>query len=601
MLRKRNIGSTMILKRSLLFLFFMIATMANAQISFEAEVSKKTLGINENLRVEFKLNREGDNFIQPSFEGFRIVGIPRQSVSNSYYNGKRSILRTFSFDLAPLKKGTLTIGQAQIEVEGNVYKTSPVQVVVTEAVEKPTDADNQTALIEDGVHIVAEVSKTNPYLNEAVSLTYKLYVSHDVNITQNFRYLDRPNFKGFWNQEVEERNNQVYEGKYKGRDYRYIILEKVLLFPQNTGELIIDPLTLDIPIDVPTNRRDFFGRRLSTTINRTVASNTITLQVKDLPAQGKPASFTGAVGEFRMELDSSKDSLLTQESLNLNLKISGKGNMRLFKMPALDLESSFETYDPERKESIRSNASGMQGAIEEIHTIVPEKAGKYSLGPVEFSYFDPSEEKYKTLLSKTFELYVAPSIQISRSSVSSINGPDSGRNILSDMEQFKFIHLKTNLQNIKTRSVYLQKPIYWVSLLLPILFVPILILIGRWKKLSLADTDRNRLREADKMAKRYLGEAKKKENNKEAFYEALELALHNFLKAKLNIQTNDISKDKIAKFLEDKEVKKENITEFIQLLTSCEMARYAAASVDNTEVNYSKAIQTITELNKQIK
>lgn len=588
----------MIMKRFLLFLFLVFAVVANAQVVFETEVSKEKLGLNERLRVEFKLNKEGDNFNPPSFEGFRVVGGPNQFVSHKYVNGKRTFSRSFSYVLSPLEKGTITIGQAQIEVDGEVYKTSPIEIEVTEAVEQPTDADNQTAIVEDGVHIVAEISNSNPYLNEAISVTYKLYVSYHVDISQQFRYLDRPSFRGFWNQEIETTSNQVYEGKYNGRDYRYIILERVLLYPQNTGELVIDPLTLDVPIDVPSNRRDFFGRRLSTTVNRTVASNKLSINVKELPAKGKPADFSGAVGDYRMNFSTTKDSLVAQESFNATVKISGSGNLKLIKLPEIELSNSMEVYDPERKETINTTASGMRGSVEQTYTIIPQRPGKYPIGPVTFSYFDPSSETYKTLRSEELQLKVEPSTTLSSTRSKS---SDSPRNILSDIEQFKFISLNTKLNDIKPKQIYLQKIGYWIALSLPILAIPILILLGRWRNISLADTERNRLREADKLARRYLGKAKKKQTDKEEFYEALELALHNFLKAKLNIHTNAISKEQITALLKEKNVSDEAITELMELLTSCEMARYAPSSVATTEVNYDKAVATITDLNKQIK
>lgn len=588
----------MIMKRFLLFLFLVFAVVANAQVVFETEVSKEKLGLNERLRVEFKLNKEGDNFNPPSFEGFRVVGGPNQFVSHKYVNGKRTFSRSFSYVLSPLEKGTITIGQAQIEVDGEVYKTSPIEIEVTEAVEQPTDADNQTAIVEDGVHIVAEISNSNPYLNEAISVTYKLYVSYHVDISQQFRYLDRPSFRGFWNQEIETTSNQVYEGKYNGRDYRYIILERVLLYPQNTGELVIDPLTLDVPIDVPSNRRDFFGRRLSTTVNRTVASNKLSINVKELPTKGKPADFSGAVGDYRMNFSTTKDSLVAQESFNATIKISGSGNLKLIKLPEIELSNSMEVYDPERKETINTTASGMRGSVEQTYTIIPQRPGKYPIGPVTFSYFDPSSETYKTLRSEELQLKVEPSTTLSSTRSKS---SDSPRNILSDIEQFKFISLNTKLNDIKPKQIYLQKIGYWIALSLPILAIPILILLGRWRNISLADTERNRLREADKLARRYLGKAKKKQTDKEEFYEALELALHNFLKAKLNIHTNAISKEQITALLKEKNVSDEAITELMELLTSCEMARYAPSSVATTEVNYDKAVATITDLNKQIK
>src|SRR5699024_8110050 len=219
----------------------------------------------------------------------------------------------------------------------------------------------------------------------------------------------------------------------------------------------------------------------------------------------------------------------TEESFNTTLNINSSGNLRLIKLPELELSNSMEVYDPERKENIQTTASGMRGSVEQTYTIIPQKPGKYPIGPVTFSYFDPNSETYKTLRSEEFQLKVEPSSTIS-STVS--RGTDTPRNVLSEVDQFKFISLDTKLRDIKPKQTYLQKAGYWIVLSLSFLAIPILILIGRWRNISLADTERNRLREADKLARRYLGKAKKKQADKEAFYEALELALHNFLKAK---------------------------------------------------------------------
>ena len=199
-------------------LFFMLfCGAATAQVKFEAKVSKKRLGVNERLRVDFEMNQDGDNFSPPDFKGFRVVGGPNQAISNSYINGKRSYSKSYSYYLSPLGRGKFTIRQASIEIDGETYKTSPIKVEVTAAVNRPKDGDDSEYLATENVHLIAEISNSNPYLNEAITVTYKLYVGGQVNITSNWREIDTPKFADFWSQNIDVRGKyKIYEGKYRG-------------------------------------------------------------------------------------------------------------------------------------------------------------------------------------------------------------------------------------------------------------------------------------------------------------------------------------------------------------------------------------------------
>src|SRR5690554_331404 len=195
------------MKNFLFLISFMLCGLATtAQVQFDAKVCKDRLGINERLRVDFEMNADGDNFRPSNFEHFRVVGGPNQSISNSWVNGKRSFSKTYSYFLAPQKRGKITIGQATVEINGQIYKTSPVEVTITEAVEAPTDGNNSDYIASENVHLVAEVSNTNPYLNEAITVTYKLYVSHNVSITSQWREIDSPKYSDFWSQNIDNRN-----------------------------------------------------------------------------------------------------------------------------------------------------------------------------------------------------------------------------------------------------------------------------------------------------------------------------------------------------------------------------------------------------------
>ena len=425
--------------KSLLFLigFVLCSIAASAQVQFDAKVSKKRLGINERLRVDFEMNQDGDNFRPPNFENFRVVGGPNQSISNSWINGKRSFSKTYSYFLSPQTRGNVTIGQATIEIDGETYKTLPIEVEVTAAVETPKDGNNADYVASENVHLVAEVSNATPYLNEAITVTYKLYVSHDVSITSQWREIDTPKYADFWSQNIDNQNNfKVMEGKYNGQDYRYVILRTTVLYPQKTGKLDIEPLTLDVPVDVQGNRRDIFGRRIMQRVNKTISAGKRTIDVKPLPLEGKPDGFNGAVGDFSFEVNTNKTTLNANESLELDLKVSGNGNLKLFTIPSVKLPNTLEVYEPEHSENVRTTVGGMQGSISNVYTIVPQFKGSYPINPISFSFFDPKTEKYKTITSKGFTIEVENGPVSATAPVAS--GGDTNKQVVLSKDNFKY-------------------------------------------------------------------------------------------------------------------------------------------------------------------
>ncbi|GAA4311011.1 BatD family protein [Pontixanthobacter gangjinensis] len=576
--------------------FLLCATgIIQAQVRFEAKVSREELGINERLRVDFEMNEDGDNFKPPSFSDFTVVGGPNQKVSQSFVNGKMSFSKTYSFYLQPKKRGKLTVGQAEVEIDNTIYKTSPITVNVGAAVDKPTDGDNSELIAEDNLHLVAEISKADPYLNEALTVVYKLYVSPKVSVS-NWRELDSPKYNDFWSQSIDIQQLRVENGEYDGEPYRYVVLRKTILYPQKTGELNIEPLTLSIAVDVPSERRDIFGSRIYKTVNKTVAANNKKIKVKPLP-DGKPANFTGAVGKFSFNVSTTKDELNAGESLQAKVEVRGNGNLKLFDLPELTAPSSLEMYDPERTENVNTNLNGMQGTVSQTYTIVPTRKGKYPIPALSFSYFDPSSESYRTLTSEEIMVNVN-------------NGPLAGnepsgpagvnkQKLNLDGSQFRFIKLKTNLRQADSDN-FLGSVAYWSALILPLAAIPLFILFGKKREQRANDVRGNRIRKADKLARKYLSEARKKLGDQKEFYLALERSMHNYLKAKLSIQTSEMSKDRISALLQEKGVDQQTNSDFISLLESCEFARYTPASSDAMHQDYDKAVSVISTLDKQL-
>jgi len=580
--------------KKFLLIFLLGLQAAWAQVQFDAKVSKQTLGLNERLRVDFSMNADGDNFSPPSFEGFRIVGGPSQSVSQSWINGKSSFNKTYTYFLLPMQKGVVTIRQASIDIDGRTYKTTPVKVTVTNAVEQPRDPNDMQVSADDVLHLVAEVSKTNPYLNEPITVVYKLYFGYNVQI-DSWQELNKPKYNDFWSQNIDIKQLQVEEGQYKGERYRYVVLRKTVLYPQKSGKLNIEPLSLDIDCELPTNRRNFWGQVMLVPDHKRVSAGANTITVKPLPDAGKPADFTGAVGHFTFSATPTKTTLRSGESLDLNVSVSGTGNLKLFDLPKPVVPAALEMYDPVHKENVSTPLSGMTGKISDTYTLIPQFRGKYPIKPMSFTYFDLATKSYKTITS--------PEIM-----VNVLDGPMAGGVAASAAEpqkmqvsgngQFEFIALKTSLTAMHQPEFFGSGGFY-ALMLLPLLCIPLVIAFRRKKQAIDSDVAGNRIRMSNRLAKKYLSEARLQLGNKEKFYVALEKAMHNFLKAKLSIETSEMSKERIRNILTEK-ASPQTVDDFIALMESCEFARYAPPSDASMQHDLGRAESVISELEKQM-
>ncbi len=565
-------------------------------VEFEVNLSKERLGINERLRVEFTMNKDGDNFSPPDFEGFRVLMGPSQNISSSWVNGVRSYSKTYFYILAPTERGNFTIKQASIVIDGKTYKSLPKKVEVTAAVDKPSDQMTADDVADQSLHLVAEVSKATPYLNEAISVVYKLYVSPSVNVS-NFRPLDNPTYNNFWSQDIPVTSYNVKNGTYNGKSYRYVILKRVVLYPQKSGSLDIEPLSLDVTLEVPTNRRDFFGGPIYAQTNKTVSAGQRTINVKPLPTEGQPANFSGAVGNFSFKVTTSKKSLKASESLQAIVQVEGSGNLKLFQLPVLEMPGSLEVYEPEFNENVRTTLSGMQGKVSNQYTVVPSYKGKYPIPPISFSYFDPNTQGYKSISSEEIMIDVLEGPM--ETSAGNIAVGQNKRSILTTGSQFHFIKLTPNLQAMK-EVVFFGSLKFYLFLISPLLLIPLAIVFGKKREAIASDAEGNRIKKANRLARKFLFKAKKALGEKDEFYIALEKALHNYLKAKLKIETSEFAKEKIESLLVQKTVDADTTEGFISLLKNCEMARYSPFSEVQMQQDYNKASEVISAMDKQL-
>ena len=582
-----------------LFLFFLgVSSYMKAQVTFDAKVSKKRLGLNERLRIDFIMNENGDNFVSPAFTNFLVVSGPQQSVNRSWVNGVSSFSKTYTYFLTPKSKGTFILGQAEITINEEVYKTFPIEIEVTEAVEKPNDPNNIDYLTDENIRLVAEISNSSPFLNEGLTVVYKLYFRNPISIT-DVQELESPSYGDFWSNKINIGRAQVNpRGRYKGEPFNEVVWQKVVLYPQKSGKLDLEPLTLNLSLTVPSNRRDLFGRRILRQGQKTITAGRRILNVKPLPLEGQPESFSGAVGEFDFDVILSKDELKASESFQAKIKVDGKGNLNLFKLPEINVPNTLEVYEPERSEKIKTTLTGTQGSIEENYTIVPQYQGKYPIPQIQFSFFNPKMKTYKTLSSQELivDVYEGPTSGIPSSNKTV--GVSKTPLAISD-SAFRFIQLDTKLNPIKTDSFWLSFR-FWLLFSSAFIFLILGYLINRFIIQKSEDSISTKQRLAKKLAKKYLSSAKKAFGNQVQFYEALERALHNYLKAKLKIETSELSKAKIESLLKDKKVESDVAKKFILVFENCELARYAPGSDGSIKTDYERASRVMATIDRQL-
>ena len=575
------------------FGLLLLSVFGWGQINFEVSVSKKQLGLNERLRVDFAIDKPGDNFRPPSFSSFRVISGPMQSVSNVFVNGKRTYSMTYTYFITPLKKGVFDIEQASIEYEGNVYKTTPMTINVTEAVAIPIDPNDPKYIVDEKLHLVAEVSKRSPYINEPITIVYKLYFAQNVNPT-DVDVVDMPKYNDFWSYNVDIPNRNIDTSIYKGERYNFVEWRKVVLYPQREGKLEIKPLSLDVTVNVPTGKRDFFQRVIYTQVPKLVSAGKLTINVKPLPTEDQPDGFSGAVGNFSIDVSTSKKQLKANESLQAKVKISGRGNLRLFGMPNLQTPSAIEQYEPEISENIRSNLSGMSGSITQSYTLIPQFQGKYPIPSIDFSFFNPKKKTYVTIKS-TEQLVDVTEGPLANRAVN----PTTPSGAVSIDSPFKFIALDTSFVPINTPTFFRSTLFYllWGS---PLGLVLLYVAYAGRKRKQMGDTERVRMRTANRIARKYLSEAKRNINNSEEFYVALERALHNYLKAKLKMETSDFSKEKIKNILSQIGVEESLVSDFVSVLENCEFARYTPSSVKAMEQDFANTAKMVTQIDNQL-
>ena len=597
-------------KRITLIIGLLLCTsLLFAQGKFVATVSKTNVGVGEQFEVDFTINAGGTHFTQPDFHDFQVLSGPNISSSITSINGVSTMSISYGYILAAAKEGTFTIDEAAIVLNGHTLTTSSIKIKVKGQAPPPQAQQAQAAAPDDNpkvdtkdlskqIFVRAVTDKTRAYVGEQIKVYYKIYTRVNLLGGQPDK---APDLNGFWNQDVQSKGQNTWKSEvYKGIRYNVTTVKQSMLFPQHAGDLTIDPLAITFMVELRLPSRnvldDMYGNIKQ--MKYSAKSQPITIHAVALPTAGKPADFTGAVGNYTVYSDVDKKELKANETLNYTVDISGTGNLNLINSPKITTPVDVEKYDPKTNDHILVDSNGVSGSRQFSYLLIPRHQGNFTLNPVEFTFFNPSTQKYVTVPTKPFTIKV--------------DKGDAQANVpaFNSSEQQDIKLLGSDIRYIKTTSAdvfkdgegFYNSALYYILLLLgPVLFIGALF-YRRWMTEYNSDIVRVRSREASRMAAKHLAFAQKEltAGNRSAFYDAVAKGLYGYLSDKLNIPVSDLNKENIITQLQARKLDSTIITQLVDTMDLCEMARFAPVTGISEQQVFDKAKNTINEIEDKI-
>lgn len=592
---------------------------------FEAS-SPLVVAVGEAFRVEFALNAkpDEDSFRAPSFEGFDVLAGPAVSTGSSIQiiNGSmsKSVNCTYTFVLLPKASGNYSIGVAEVAVDGEVVRTNPLPIQIVEEGSAPavqgstgerqqqreqnqTTAQNRIA--EDDVLLRAVVSKRSVYKNEPLHVTYKLYTRVPF---VDYSFEASPTFNGFWAQDLvnKKSNAQSSRETYNGKVYESYVLGDWLLYPQQVGQLGIDPMGMTIVAQVVVQSRNydpFFGSGHEVyNVPRKVRSQPVTVTVNPLPA-GAPASFTGAVGQFTMECTPPAEHLAANSAATYTVRLSGSGNLTFVQAPTLQLPSSFEQYNVKTTEAINASATGITGYRQFEYPFIARAEGEFEIPAVEFSYFDPARQEYHTLRSKELVMEVTPDEKGTSAEAVVLPGRGLSKEEVKLLgEDIRFIKLGDS-QLGKEREPLIFSNLYWTLLGGIVLLFGAAYLSLRRKIRESQNLVLVRGKRANKVALQRFRVARQamEEQNRHAFYEEMLHALWGYMSDKFNIPVSNLTKEYVREQLVKRGMTAEESQRFSQIITRCDEAQYSPMATAQMQEVYEEGVALLSLVEQRVK
>ena len=557
--------------------FCCLSIIGFGQVSFTASVDKTQVAVGEPFQLVIKLTCP---------ENSNISEIDAKS------SGNLSVIGNYDFTSQNLK-GITAVRQmslmakanenhtliASVVVNGKRYTTKPIVVKAgkggspakpaispnTTASQPQIQSSNPYAVDSDdsqGTKFIISTQQFSPYVGQEVIVTLRVLSKSNRLSPQSLGMGDMSNFNV---REIDVPNNTGGRESYKGSVYNSWVIKQFGITPKKSGQLIMPPMVLRLPQLVTT--RDVFGDWVQANVMVDLNSNQLVFNVKDLPIQGKPKNFSGAVGNFNLVVQSNKKKVKAGETINASVEIVGKGNLKAIAVPKIELDPALEVYNTENKDN--TNSTG--GSIGTDYTIIPQYKGNYQIPSLSFSFFNPELGQYITKSSQPIPIEVTTGAERPKDLEKIVASKANTKTEVAD--NAPILHFQPLKEKFTTQNHWFSDMFLWFIMLLSIIMIPVIVILYR-KKQNYQET---KAKDPYQWVKKYVEEARQYlvVEDSTAFYTAIENALFWFLSDKFKMNRTDFSINNIEQKLREKSVAETKIAQIQQILTVCNTQKYA--------------------------
>lgn len=491
------------------------------------------------------------------------------STQFSIINGRmsESLTKSFVFNLLPKRPGNLSIPSFDMVINGKSYNTDVVSVRVLDSsiagkspsqqarpygygqrmplfMPDPFDLDLGFEPVGE-MSIVAIPDKKSVFVGEPLLVTYRLYTTQPVSALE---LKEEKDFGGYGKEVYSEPSRLNFETtKFKNQRYQTAVIKTLAISPNRAGVIELPRITAVAQI----GRMGLFTQSLQ--------SESVSINVKELPLDNKPPDFTGAVGSIKVSESMEKSLVRIGETLEYRLIISGNGNFNQFSNPEYPAQQSFRIAIPVTENKVQAGVSGTRTII---YTLIPKHEGKYKLPGVSFNWFDPAKESYQSFKS------VPNNVEVKQGNVLTYISNVFQKDNIRTLTPFNPKH------EYKSSKLFINSPLYWMLTVLFILSLVPSWLYSRNKKLKDTDPDLAAQRSSDKILRKYLKQAEKSamDYSKE-FYPHAEKGLMRYLSDKYHIPHRLSIQEKLYQ-MRLKGLDEELIQKLEEFLKRCQEARY---------------------------
>lgn len=561
------------------------ATFARAaEIHFTASVDQTTVGLGQGFQLVLSVQGEDVSSVPrptlPAMAGFDVAGrSSSQSTNISLVNGqmKKEATVSYIFELVPKQLGKATIPAATIDYQGRTYTTQPIEMTVVKQAQGQASpmgggggagagipATRGQVPIEGNLLLSVTPSRRSAYVGEPIAVDVALATRFQIS---NASWAQVPSFEGFWAEKVFEANRFDFERRMiNGKAFGVADLQKVVLVPLSPGDVTLKPMALNVEITTaPRDIFDMFGGSQAVRVD----SKPLTLKILPLPQAGKPAEFTGGVGQFTLSAALDRTSTTNGEPINLTVRVTGTGNIRMIDAPKIAEIQGLKILAPEAKDDAKAVGESVRGTKTFRFPILPQSDGRFEIPPIALAYFDPHTKSYKTLTSDALS-FTASGSTVPNAPIAAEQ--PSGLKVLgSDIS-----YIKPDVASLSPQPMDVP---WWPNLMVAGSLAMVGLAFGYRGHRQRLQTDRGyaRLSRSSGLVRKRLKVAEQllKKNDVKGFHAELTRALVGYLGDRFDLDTHALTRDQLRVSLAGRGVPSETLDQVLDIVDHSEVARFS--------------------------